>query len=895
MKKLHILLILALSTIFVNAQGFLDDKDLAAYYPFDGNTFDVSGNNHHGTGFGITYDKGKIGQCVSIEQNGFIDIENSIVSANNTVSFWFNGYETGFYNKFILWRPTPRLYISTGHVYYTIGSDYKSGWYHCTLVSRDGNFCDVYIDGKQAWSYQPSYYQSSTGISKIISHHTKSDLDELYIFNRALSPEEIKELYHQTAPHVVYNDNRVAPFTYQDCKLSSNEPDYKIFEDQLTTNGYKYHKESHKFYAFNGNNEIIEYDLGKASSRIITKRAIKLDFNAETSSNSIGISPNGKLLACVESGGASLRIIDISSGKEIARKKLGWFNKKVANVFPLAFISDNEVLVTGTNKAMVFNITTNKGKTVSYNKKQKNTRQTVTSDGYISCDFYNYKIADGKVVDGSKELKGKITEYPYYYTCEYGNEKPKEYFNKNKQHISYNEALGDHKNFLIVDNVAITKYNPSSSSTNSKDYICFDGQCMWLEDYKILGVISKNKIAFYDNSLTENEMAKQAVAAALNANTVTAYNRYYADYKESPYLDMIKDKRIASINAVWNNLSKPNDYSDKHISELNSFIKEYPGIAITATAQKELDNIYANLLNRISSTDVPAYKQYINKYTQSPYLSSAQQKLSNAYKLNYDEVCAINKSQKYEEYAQIYPESPYAKDAQNKVKAAQQREEQERQLEEQRQKARAAEESMYKTAKLGNNKDIDKYIKTYPNGRFIAEVRQLKELANSKSWKLGNSVCNCNDDGIIMVTIDQWNEDRSAFKGIVTASPGGLYQGNLLQKGNQLWIEPDGWHKCTENEKQIALEEDKSAEASALVKNKNMPFPRGARVYRVYTSRGLLFSYSYKVVGKIDDWNDDFTKMRLQIVSTDGAEGLDGERIYEGKYIWTSPIGWRQE
>lgn len=94
MKKLHILILLALSAIFVNAQGFLDDKDLAAYYPFDGNTFDVSGNNHHGTGFGITYDKGKIGQCVSFDSNYgsnacFIDIENSIVSPNNTVSFWF--------------------------------------------------------------------------------------------------------------------------------------------------------------------------------------------------------------------------------------------------------------------------------------------------------------------------------------------------------------------------------------------------------------------------------------------------------------------------------------------------------------------------------------------------------------------------------------------------------------------------------------------------------------------------------------------------------------------------------------------------------------------------------------------------------------------------------------
>lgn len=277
-------------------------------------------------------------------------------------------------------------------------------WAHFTVVGRDDKYCDVYIDGEKVGSYQPKKYayQISAGFSIIDGGYVKSYLDELYIFNRALSPEEIKELYHQTATHVVYNDNRVAPFTYQDRKLSSNESDYKIFEDQLTTNGYKYHKESHKLYAFNGSNEIIEYDLGKASSRIITKRAIKLDFNAETSSNSIGISPNGKLLACVENGGESLRIIDISSGKEITQKKMGWFNKKVANVFPLAFISDNEVLVTGTNKAMVFNITANKGKTVSYNKKQKNTRQTVTSDGYISCDFYNYKIADGKVVDGSK-------------------------------------------------------------------------------------------------------------------------------------------------------------------------------------------------------------------------------------------------------------------------------------------------------------------------------------------------------------------------------------------------------------------------------------------------------------------------------------------------------------
>lgn len=326
MKKLHILLILAISTIFVNAQGFLDDKDLAAYYPFDGNTFDVSGNNHHGTGFGITYDKGKIGQCASIEQNGFIDIDNSLLlDTDYTVSFWFFASEHRFSSGFSEATKGSGFSITLpGSVYGKLNLPFASHhlnqsiynkWTLFTLVMKNKQCIEVYIDCEKLWSWKPY----DIGFTHIDGEFFK--LDELYIFNRALSPDEIKELYHQTAPHVVYNDNRVAPFTYQDRKLSSNEPDYKIFEDQLITNGYKYHKESHKFYAFNGNNEIIEYDLSKASSRIITKRAIKLDFNAETSSNSIGISPNGKLLACVENGGESLRIITISSGKEIAQKK----------------------------------------------------------------------------------------------------------------------------------------------------------------------------------------------------------------------------------------------------------------------------------------------------------------------------------------------------------------------------------------------------------------------------------------------------------------------------------------------------------------------------------------------------------------------------------------------
>ena len=157
---------------------------------------------------------------------------------------------------------------------------------------------------------------------------------------------------------------------------------------------------------------------------------------------------------------------------------------------------------------------------------------------------------------------------------------------------------------------------------------------------------------------------------------------------------------------------------------------------------------------------------------------------------------------------------------------------------------------------------------------------------------MGNKICHCDSYGITMVTLDQWNEDKSMFKGIVIASPGGLYEGNILQKGNQLWIEPKGWHKCLDSDINYALTNDKSAEAAELLRTKNMKFKRGTIVSQTFYSRGL-FSSSYTVQAKVEDWNEDYTKMKIQITKTDGLEYLNGESIYSSKYIWVTPIGWK--
>ena len=209
-----------------------------------------------------------------------------------------------------------------------------------------------------------------------------------------------------------------------------------------------------------------------------------------------------------------------------------------------------------------------------------------------------------------------------------------------------------------------------------------------------------------------------------------------------------------------------------------------------------------------------------------------------------------------------------------------------------------AEMKLYYKALVGGITDCATYISKYPNGSFVSEIKsrkqrleQLQTNSNKSLWKMGNKICYCNTSGITMVTLDQWNEDKSAFKGIVIASPGGLYEGNILQKGNQLWIEPKNWHKCLDDEVSYALEHDKSAEAEKLLSQKNMKFRRGTIVSQTFEI-GWLFRTSHTIQAKVEDWNEDFTKMKIQIVKTGGLSSFDGESIYEGKYIWTSPIGW---
>lgn len=202
----------------------------------------------------------------------------------------------------------------------------------------------------------------------------------------------------------------------------------------------------------------------------------------------------------------------------------------------------------------------------------------------------------------------------------------------------------------------------------------------------------------------------------------------------------------------------------------------------------------------------------------------------------------------------------------------------------------------YEKARNGGIPECTAYLTKYPNGHFSNQIRprkqRLEQLAansNKATWKQGNKICHCkNNDDIIMLTLDQWNEDKSAFKGIVVASPGGTYEGNSLKKGNQLWVEPKGWHKCLEDEVSTALANDKSQEDEAVQGSRKkdpskMKFPIGS-VVKVSEGNWLL---NCEWTAQVEDWNDDYTQMFIHILSVDGTSC--GDAIRRGDRVWADP------
>jgi len=233
MKKIIIMLSVAMMFIMVEVSHSELSDGLVIYYPFDGNTHDESGNGNNGIKNDVSFELGVIGQSVKFDgKTGYIKIPNfSKLEDLNvmTLTYWIKYNQTD---------------IGTGTSLTTNGGDWPSPWSDgfFTYVSNNGinhylgTTNEAVVVGVSIDANVPILEQCFTFIAFIVSsdkiktfkngkfvaeadrlnknisrtgkdwylgqdgwnrYYLNGYIDELRIYNRVISESEINDLYNE--------------------------------------------------------------------------------------------------------------------------------------------------------------------------------------------------------------------------------------------------------------------------------------------------------------------------------------------------------------------------------------------------------------------------------------------------------------------------------------------------------------------------------------------------------------------------------------------------------------------------------------------------------------------------------------------------------------------------
>ena len=212
------------------------DDGLVAYYPFNNNADDASGNDNHGTEVGgVNYSAGVRGEAANFDgRNDYVLIEhdNSLnITGDYSFSFWvFSDSEIGVQNVLTKGRDCENAYFfrSAGRQF---GITYGDSWcdnetvsttkletnkWHnvIAVVSNSSDRISYFLDGRLKSRADISSYKTTNTDPLVIGRHfAESDgsggfefpfsgkLDEVRIYERALLGSEIRELYNRDVPN----------------------------------------------------------------------------------------------------------------------------------------------------------------------------------------------------------------------------------------------------------------------------------------------------------------------------------------------------------------------------------------------------------------------------------------------------------------------------------------------------------------------------------------------------------------------------------------------------------------------------------------------------------------------------------------------------------------------
>jgi hypothetical protein len=235
MKK-HLTFSLALFTIVcstVTAQlpSYLPANGLVGWWPFNGNANDESGNGNDGVVNGATLTEDRFGNsssAFSFSNNIITVAHNSLFgiqpSSELTVTFWTRVTGTQTVQHFIGKRPNGAgsfnwqfafnypaniglSFVGSANNLYGVASDYQvpiNNWVNITGI-YENQLWSVYVNGEIIDSVSSTLLFPDTNTPLTFGNSGNfqplyGSLDDIAIYNRALSEQEIQNLYTGTTP-----------------------------------------------------------------------------------------------------------------------------------------------------------------------------------------------------------------------------------------------------------------------------------------------------------------------------------------------------------------------------------------------------------------------------------------------------------------------------------------------------------------------------------------------------------------------------------------------------------------------------------------------------------------------------------------------------------------------
>jgi len=223
MKKITtILTLLVFTSIYSQIPSYVPINGLVGYYPFNGNPNDESGNGNNGSlGSGIILNQDRFGifdKSYYFDGTGNITLTSLFTSGNQnfTISAWIKTNSTIGRKGIICWgqdTPNSSTYFfinSLGQLQFDLA--YNGGTtslnvindniWHYVAISNNGGLIQLFVDGLPTGnpvSMNPNINGGNKSIGSNIDNSGQNNfignIDDIGIWNRALTQEEITNLY----------------------------------------------------------------------------------------------------------------------------------------------------------------------------------------------------------------------------------------------------------------------------------------------------------------------------------------------------------------------------------------------------------------------------------------------------------------------------------------------------------------------------------------------------------------------------------------------------------------------------------------------------------------------------------------------------------------------------